>query len=147
MLESKCHQLQYNSHRENPILFGCLAAEGRSCYGWALPSSSRDRPLGTRAAEILGSLRQIGRGRGGRRRRGRELQWWRRAALGLSCAETALPGTALQQRTSAAAQPRLPHRTEPAPLTRRLRVCPPVRCGVRQPSPPSRPPTHSAAGC
>lgn len=71
----------------------------------------------------------------------------RGARAGLRGEVLAPPGTALQQRTSAAAQPRLPHRTEPAPLTRRLRVCPPARRGVRQPSPPSRPPTHSAAGC
>lgn len=52
-----------------------------------LQDSERPAAAGTGAAEILGSLRQIGSGKGGRRRRGRELQWRRRAALGLGCAE------------------------------------------------------------
>lgn len=53
------------------------------------PTTGKYSPAaaGTRGAEILGSLRQISHGKGGRRRRGRELQWRRRAALGLGCAE------------------------------------------------------------
>lgn len=60
---------------------------GQSCAN--SPTTGRYSPAaaGTGVAEILGSLRQIRRGKGGRRRRGRELQWRRRAAHGLGCAE------------------------------------------------------------
>lgn len=60
---------------------------GQSCAN--SPTTGRYSPAaaGTGAAEVLGSLRQISHGKGGRRRRGRELQWRRRAAFGLGCAE------------------------------------------------------------
>lgn len=60
---------------------------GQSCANSTTTGKYSPAAAGTGGAEILGSLRQISHGKGGRRRRGRELQWRRRAAHGLGCAE------------------------------------------------------------
>lgn len=60
---------------------------GQSCANSPTTGKYSPAAAGSGAAEILGSLRQISHRKGGRRRRGRELQWRRRAALGLGCAE------------------------------------------------------------
>lgn len=70
----------------------------------------------------------------------------RGAPAGLRGETLALPGTVLQQRTSAAAQPRLPHRTEPAPLTRRLGSAHQfAAASASLPLPLARPPTPPLA--
>lgn len=60
---------------------------GQSCANSPTTGKYSPAAAGTEVAEILGSLRQISHGKGGRRRRDRELQWRRSAALGLGSAE------------------------------------------------------------